>query len=347
MVGGIVPDVAGLAMSPSKGDIWFIALLEVQRIPLIGIMKIPHFQKFQFLLGLLFLHASAQAQTLSCAEIQGQANVSPYEGQQVTVEGKVTEFYGDMWYIQDGFGAWNGLYCIGPDVLIDANPPWWNAPRQPEVGDVLELTGTIVEEDGNTQLVDIASFVFIDFWNATAAGTAVTVEELQDESLEGTRVRLEPVTVESAPDEDGVWTISDATGTATVIGVDTDDPGENEDADGPTPGDVYRVYGALRQMGEVYVIDLGDIDTLSLVVGMEERLSRSVKLFPNPASDMLMVEGLGGDVEWALTDVLGQKVAEGQGSPGLRLDVRPFAPGRYIFTATAQGATVRKPLVIR
>ena len=130
-------------MSPSKGDIWFIALLEVQRIPLIGIMKIPHFQKFQFLLGLLFLHASAQAQTLSCAEIQGQANVSPYEGQQVTVEGKVTEFYGDMWYIQDGFGAWNGLYCIGPDVLIDANPPWWNAPRQPEVGDVLELTGTI------------------------------------------------------------------------------------------------------------------------------------------------------------------------------------------------------------
>ena len=112
----------------------------------------------------------AGAQTLTCAEIQGEADVSPYEGMEVTVSGKVTVFYGDMWYLQDGFGAWNGLYCVGPDVIIDANPPWWNAPRQPEVGDVLELTGTVVEQDGNTQLVDITSFVFVDFWNATAAG---------------------------------------------------------------------------------------------------------------------------------------------------------------------------------
>ena len=52
---------------------------------------------------------------------------------------------------------------------------------------------------------------------------------MADESLEGTRVRFQNVVVASAPDEDGVWTISDATGTATIVGVDTYDPSMNED----------------------------------------------------------------------------------------------------------------------
>ena len=105
--------------------------------------------------ALLLLPVSLHAQILSCAEVQGETDISPYEGQTVTISGKVTEYFGDTWYIQDDFGAWNGIYCVGPDVIVDANPPWWNADRQPEVGDVFELTGTVVEQDGNTQLVDI------------------------------------------------------------------------------------------------------------------------------------------------------------------------------------------------
>ena len=298
------------------------------------------------LLMLVHFNGITHAQTLSCAEIQGQADVSPYEGQEVTVQGKVTEFYGDMWYLQDGFGAWNGVYCVGPDVVIDANPPWWNAPRQPEVGDVLELTGTIAEVDGNTQLMDITEFVFIDFWNATAAGIQVTVEGLQDESLEGTRVRLDPVTVETAPDGDGVWTISDATGTGTVIGVDTDDPGDNEDADGPTPGDVYRVYGALRQIGAEYVIDLGDMDTVSLVVDVEDQLAHSIKVYPTPASEMLYIEGAEGDFSWTLVDAMGRIARTGDHGQGLSIDVSAMPSGRYLFSLMQGSATVHKTVVI-
>ncbi len=287
------------------------------------------------------------AQTLSCAEIQGQTDISPYEGQQVTVAGKVTEFFGDMWYLQDDYGAWNGLYCVGPDVTIEANPPWWNAPRQPEVGDVLELTGTIVEENGNTQLVDIISFVFNDFWNATAAGTGVTVDQLQDEGLEGTRVRLDPVTVETAPDEDGIWTISDATGTATIIGVDTDDPGDNEDADGPTPGDVYRVYGALRQIGEEYVIDLGDIDTLSLVVGVSEPWASTLRVYPTPAEDRLSIAGIAGEYAWSLMDAMGRVVKQGRHNGRLKIEVGDMEPGRYILTVREEGGTTSRPVLVR
>lgn len=232
---------------------------------------------------LFLLCATGKSQTLTCAEIQGESDVSPYDGQEVTVSGKVTVYFGDVWYIQDDYGPWNGLMCVGPNVIIEANPPWWSEPRQPEVGDVLQLTGTIVETDGNTQMMQITDYVFNDFWNATPAGTGVTVEEMMDESLEGTRARLDPVTVVSAPDGD-VWTVSDATGTLTVYGLDTDDPGMNEDGDGPTPGDVYRIYGAVRQIGEEYVLDLSDIDTLSLVTGVEEQFGMALQLTPNPES---------------------------------------------------------------
>jgi len=295
---------------------------------------------------LLFLPASLHAQNLSCAEVQGETDSSPYEGQVVTISGKVTEYFGDTWYIQDYFGAWNGIYCVGPDVVVDANPPWWNAPRQPEVGDVFELTGTVVEEGGNTQLVDITSSVFLDFWNATPIGVWVDIADMADESLEGTRVRLEAVTVETVPDAEGIWTVSDATGTATLIGVDTNDPSMNEDPDGPTPGDVYDIFGALRQIGADYVLDCGDIDTVSLVVGLEERLAARLDVFPVPASDVVTVSGVDGPFEWTLTNVLGQSVSTGSGNGTTRLSLSGLKAGRYVLGVEQEGRHVSRPVLI-
>jgi hypothetical protein len=296
--------------------------------------------------ALVLLPVSLQAQILSCAEVQGQADSSPYEGQAVTVSGKVTEYFGDNWYIQDDFGAWNGIYCVGPNVVVDANPPWWNAERQPEVGDVFELTGTVVEQDGNTQLVDITDYVFVDYWNATPAGTYVDVVDMADESLEGTRVRFQNVVVASAPDEDGVWTISDATGTATIMGVDTYDPSMNEDPDGPTPGDVYNVYGALRQIGEGYVLDCGDIDTVSLVVGLEERLAAQLAVFPVPATEGVTVSGLAGAYGWTLVNALGQTVATGMANGTTRLPLVGLKAGRYVLCVEQEGQRIRRPVLI-
>ena len=296
--------------------------------------------------ALLLLPVSLHAQILSCAEVQGETDISPYEGQTVTISGKVTEYFGDTWYIQDDFGAWNGIYCVGPNVIVDANPPWWNADRQPEVGDVFELTGTVVEQDGNTQLVDITDYVFLDYWNATPAGTWVDIADMADESLEGTRVRFEAVTVETAPDANGVWTVSDETGTATLIGVDTYDPSMNEDPDGPTPGDVYHIYGALRQIGEGYVLDCGDIDTISLVVGLEERLAAQLEVFPVPATDGVTVSGLAGPFHWSLVNALGQTVATGTGNGTTRLPLSGLKAGRYVLCVEQDDQRIRRPVLL-
>lgn len=250
--------------------------------------QIAERMKTNLLLGALFgAVLSASAQIIPFVEVQGEGDTSPYENQQITVSGKVTETFGDSWYMQDDYGAWNGLYIVGPDVVIPANVPYWNADRQPEVGDVLELTGTVIEEDGNTQLVDVTLVEFVDFWNATPAGIWTTATETQDEQYEGTRIRLENATVLTAPDADGYWTVAMDDGEVTCWGVDTYDPSNNEDPDGPTPGDVYLIYGASHQAGDEYVLHVGDIDVVSL--GVAEQVGSQWSLYPIPASESLTV----------------------------------------------------------
>ena len=80
---------------------------------------------YTFLPACAFLWTTtANAQIVPLADIQGQVESSPYENQQVSVSGKVTEAFGDTWYLQDDYGAWNGLYVVGPDVVIPANVPY-------------------------------------------------------------------------------------------------------------------------------------------------------------------------------------------------------------------------------
>ena len=303
----------------------------------------PH---FTFLLAFVILFsANATAQVIPLADVQGQVESSPYENQQVTVSGKVTEAFGDAWYLQDDYGAWNGLYVVGPDVVIPANVPYWNADRQPEVGDVLELTGTVIEEDGNTQLVDVELVEFVDFWNATPAGIWTTAAETQDEQYEGTRIRLENATVLTEPDVDGYWTVAMPDGEVVCWGVDTYDPSGNEDPDGPTPGDVYLIYGASHQAGDEYVLHVGDIDLVALSAVDEHEFEWSV--FPNPVGDRMRFQVSNGHGEEAggfirIYNLMGRMVLEAPlAGLGVPLDVSALSLGVYTVELVTMGNWVQ------
>jgi len=278
---------------------------------------------------------AADAQIVPMIDLQGEAAVSPYDGQTVTVSGKVTEYFGESWYMQDAFGAWNGVYIEGPAVTIPANPPYWIADRQPEVGDVLEITGTVAEIDGNTQIIDATLVDFVDFWNATPMGVWVTAAELQDEQYEGTRVRLDNATVLTAPDADGYWTVGLEDGEVTCWGVDTYDPSGNEDPDGPTPGDVYQVYGASHQNGDTFVLHVGDIDVLSLGVG--ETHVQTITVYPNPVTGRLFIRP-GLSANWDASVVVGIYNVQGQmvrefaiSSAYLGMDLSNLSEGIYFL----------------
>ena len=55
----------------------------------------------------------ASAGTLTISEVQGETNSSPYTGQVVTSSGIVTGRAENGFFIQDGFGPWNGIWiCL-------------------------------------------------------------------------------------------------------------------------------------------------------------------------------------------------------------------------------------------
>ena len=317
---------------------------------LVGAIYYLPFMNLQ-IITLCSLFASAawmtniHAQSVPIIEIQGQTDTSPFEGQVVTITGKVTEYFGDHWYMQDAFGAWNGIYIVGPDVVIPANTPYWNSDRQPEVGDVLEISGTVEELNGNTQLVNVELIEFVDFWNATPMGVWVTAVELQNEQYEGTRVRLDNATVLTAPDADGYWTVQLEDGVVTCWGIDTYDPSGNEDPDGPTPGDVYQVFGASHQNGSEYVVHVGDIDVVSL--GVEDIMVSSMFIYPNPTNGLIYVEG-----EWNQLEVAHVEVVDATGTTCLSdhfvsgerrmMDLSSLARGVYFVQITSVESSSEK-----
>ena len=288
---------------------------------------------------LMSLHFLAQ---IPLSDIQGQTEVSPYAGDTVTLTAMVTEPFGDTWFMQDMAGPWNGLMVVGPDVLIPANTPYWNSDRQPEVGDLLTLHGTVEEVDGNTQLVGAELVEFVNFWMATPIGTWLTADQFQDEQYEGTRVRIDNATVVSEPDENGMWTVNDGTGDVTCWGVDTYDPSGNEDPDGPTVGDVYQIYGAHRQAGDEYVMMVGDIDVIFLSV--DERNRASMDVFPVPAQTELIVQSGTNEPVRSIRmfNTLGQEVTLGPWTPSVSvtLDVQALTPGHYTLVTNLGSQSV-------
>ena len=276
------------------------------------------------------------------ADIQGQTDVSPYVGDTVTITAMVTEPFGDIWFMQDMAGPWNGLMVVGPDVIIPANSPYWNSDRQPEVGDLMTLHGTVEEVNGNTQLMGAEIVDFVDFWMATPIGTWLTADQFQDEQYEGTRVRIDNATVVSEPDENGIWTVNDGTGDVTCWGVDTYDPSGNEDPDGPSVGDVYQIYGAFRQTDAEYVMMVGDIDVIFLSV--DELNRSSMDVFPVPVqSEFTVQSGTSEPVTSIhLYNSMGQEVALGPWTPSMSviLNIQALKPGHYTLVTNLGSQSV-------
>ena len=67
--------------------------------------------------------------------------------------------------------------------------------------------------------------------------------ETQEEQSEGTRIWLQNTMVLTEPHAEGHGTVAMTNGERSCWGVDTYDPSGKEDPDGPTPGDIYLIYG--------------------------------------------------------------------------------------------------------
>jgi len=169
-------------------------------------------RKMLIVLMALLLAAGAFATTIS--EIQNGTATGD-----VTVSGIVTAepyaFGGSKMFIQDGEGAWNGIYVyLGThiDNLVDEG-------TIVAEGDSVTISGTVGEYYGMTQLKDVTAITVDQEGVGCPAPTVISAADANLEDYEGCLVRLENVAITNPDAGYGEWDIADATDT---VGVDDD-----------------------------------------------------------------------------------------------------------------------------
>ncbi|OQY40103.1 MAG: hypothetical protein B6226_00525 [Candidatus Cloacimonetes bacterium 4572_65] len=168
-----------------------------------------------FLAILLVITVAASATTIHDVQFTTDAGTdgtypSPLDGQEVTITGIVSATGvdgGDKFFMTDpAGGAWNGIYVFDWSIL-------------PALGDMVEVTGTITEYYGLTEIT-YCSGTIISSGNAIPAASIVTTGQMSDgvsaESYEGCLVKVMNATCETAADDYGKFAVNDNTGTCHV-----------------------------------------------------------------------------------------------------------------------------------
>lgn len=135
-------------------------------------------------------------------EIQETVDVegdSPFVNIAVITTGIVTALYDEGFWIQDGTGAWSGVF------VREDNPA-------AAVGDEVTVTGTVQENFGLTRINDLTNLVVSSSGNALPAAEILTTGLAGSEEYEGVLIQVTEVTCTDSDLGFGEWLITDGSG---------------------------------------------------------------------------------------------------------------------------------------
>ncbi|WP_435102660.1 5'-nucleotidase C-terminal domain-containing protein [Halarchaeum sp. P4] len=182
-------------------------------------------------------------QTVPIEAIQtpaGDTGTSPYAGETVTTSGTVTLVVENGFYLQNGTGAYSGVFVYGVS----------NASVAP--GDTVRVSAPVKEYNGLTELDAGAANANVTVTGSTTvpAATAVSTANASAEAYEGVRVAVANLTVTATPGQYGEWAVSDGSGTLAVDNVAAEGANATPAETGATiasmTGVVHYDYGAFK-----------------------------------------------------------------------------------------------------
>jgi hypothetical protein len=193
---------------------------------------------------------------------------SDFEGQSVTVHGVVTAInYGNnSIYISDPCGGeWHGI-CVD------------NFEGNPQIGDIVQLTGIVSEYYGFTKIINLTNSEIIGSQSPILPTVVTTSEIASNESLEGVFCRIENVHVTQSENNYNEWYCSDNTSQCQI------DDGIYQYPGNINIGDNFSsIMGVVDYAYGEYSLNPRSIDDFNTPVSnMDNTINKIFKLFPNP-----------------------------------------------------------------
>jgi hypothetical protein len=296
---------------------------------------LPFFLTFLFV---FISHVSWNQMTVSIHDIQGEAAGSPYSGEIVSTSGIVTASdvtsadWGNIgFFIQDGEGAWNGIFIYTPDY-------------NPTMGDEVTVTGTVAEYYSNTEMSDVTAVEVISTDNPLPEATALSTGEVaSSEAYEGCLVSVTSAECISADEGFGDALFDDGSG-----GLTSDDA-MYFPVDGWVAGEVYAITGVINYHYDLYKIEPRNASDISIAndVLTNVRLQPELRAVPNPTTSTVAFSSA---PEGAIRvfDATGRVILEQVHAGGdLKLNLRDWPQGVYTVAITGAHGLVQTQVLKR
>jgi len=254
---------------------------------------------------------------------------SPYDGQVVTTSGIVTARIlngpdSAAYFIQDGTGAWNGVYVYDTDAAV-------------EIGDSVVVTGEVDEYFNLTEIKNVTAYTVETTGNALPAAVTVTTSNANMEMYEGVLMTVSSAECTNTTEGFGLWSINDGSG---IVKCDDDIFPYHLTA---IVGNWYMVTGVGHYtFSEQKILprDINDISTTG-VNGIDEHTNFTV--YPNPASNFVQLM-VAPDAVVRVYDIHGRIILENIGEN--LMDVSNFENGIYQVVVIENGITSTQKLIV-
>lgn len=245
---------------------------------------------------------------------------SPELGNVVTTQGVITGIVKNgpdrhAFFIQDSALAWNGLYIYerNDSSLV--------------IGDSIEVTGTVAEYNGLTELTFVSNITVLNSGNALPTPVITTTANANTEPWEGVLIQTLNAECTSNTVGFGMWEINDGSG---VLLADDDIFPYHFTA---VVGSHYDVTGIGHYSFGDFKILPRDINDISLVVGIDELNASNVAVYPNPANNQITFQLETNGFEVIVADITGKMVATANTvADKLTLSLDNLNNGIYFYT---------------
>ncbi|MBI2280616.1 MAG: T9SS type A sorting domain-containing protein [Bacteroidetes bacterium] len=215
---------------------------------------------------------------------------SPYDGQLVETSGIVTAVKFNGYFLQDGIGAYNGIFVLD---YINA----------PSIGDNVTVTGNVDEYFNLTEIANPSVYTVNSTGNTLPAPYNVAAATFNVEGNEGVLVKVvnEQCTSDTTTNTLQEWRMSYLIDTVIVKG--------SIYKFNPTIGLNYDVTGVVDYNFGYFKLLPRDANDIQLATSIEEINNYKVSVYPNPVQNQLNFELNSSNFSVKIIDVTGKTIS--------------------------------------